>query len=79
MGTAGRGPDFSKMSKMIYGKMFKKAKDIIKDEFMLKLDSVELVSGGAAWAGTLIMCKLLEMNHVRHTPPIFLNILHTRF
>ena len=53
VGTAGRGPDFLKMSKVIYRKMLEKARDVIKNEFMLKPENIELVSGGAAWAGKL--------------------------
>ena len=51
MGTAGRGPDFAKMSKDIYRRTFQKAKDVITNVFKLELGAVELVSGGAAWSG----------------------------
>ena len=41
------------MSRLVYDKMYKKAIDVIKDDFKLKLSAIELVSGGAAWAGEL--------------------------
>eukprot|EP00731_Ephydatia_muelleri_P036089 Em0200g8a len=50
VGTAGRGPDFAKMSKDIYRRTFQKAKDVITNVFKLELGAVELVSGGAAWS-----------------------------
>ena len=51
IGTAGRGADSAKLNKEIYLKAIEKAKEIITGRFRLPLNKVELVSGGAAWAG----------------------------
>ena len=51
IGTAGRGADSAKLTNKIYLKAIEKAKEAITGKFRLSLNNVELVSGGAAWAG----------------------------
>lgn len=55
IGTAGRGADGSKLSKELFYEAVEKAKEVITENFKLKLGNVHLVSGGAAWAGKLAL------------------------
>ena len=57
VGTAGRKGDGKKMTKELYHLMYEKAKDVIENEFNLKLSDCHVVSGGAAWAGN---CTCVE-------------------
>ena len=51
IGTAGRRGDGDKLSLDIYNRAIDKVKEIINRKFGLPLARVQLVSGGAAWAG----------------------------
>lgn len=54
IGSAGRKGDAAKMTKDLYWKMVEKAELVILNELKLDSGRVHLVSGGAAWAGTLL-------------------------
>lgn len=52
IGTAGRGGLSAKMSKPTFTAMVESAKDIVETTWKLPWSQIDLVSGGAAWAGT---------------------------
>lgn len=53
IGTAGRKGMATKMSRSLFMDMRKAANDIILNDFKLSPGNVRLVSGGAAWSGTV--------------------------
>lgn len=53
IGTAGRGPTRKRLSKDVFDFMVNKSIEIITEKLKLELNNVEIVSGGAAWAGNL--------------------------
>ena len=59
IGSAGRRGDAKKMTKDLYWNMVDKAQSVISEHFKLDPGRVHLVSGGAAWAGTLGFCRLV--------------------
>lgn len=59
VGSAGRRGDAARMTKELYWKMVEKAELVILNELKLDSSRVHLVSGGAAWAGTLLfLCRV---------------------
>ena len=64
IGTAGRKEDACKMDKDIYDKMVKASMYVIETHFKLKMETVTLVSGGAAWSDHVAV-KLYNMNKVK--------------
>ena len=79
IGTAGRGYNIKKLDKTVFDKMVKKAKKIIEKQFKLKLEDVELVSGGAAWCDHIAV-ELFNSNYVNklvlHLPAKFVDGKH---
>ena len=53
VGSAGRKEDGKRMTKELYHLMYDKAKDVIEKKFKLELPQCHIVSGGAAWAGSI--------------------------
>ena len=59
IGSAGRRGDAKKMTRDIYWNMVDKAERVISEHFKLDPARVHLVSGGAAWAGTLDFAEVM--------------------
>lgn len=51
IGTAGRGGKGASMSKSLFMAMVKAATNVIENTWKLPWSQIDLVSGGAAWAG----------------------------
>lgn len=57
IGTAGRGGKGARMSKSLFMAMVQAATDVIENTWKLPWSQIDLVSGGAAWAGTLAVAQ----------------------
>ena len=57
IGSAGRRGDAKKMTRDVYWNMVDIAQRVISEDFKLDPGRVHLVSGGAAWAGSLGITK----------------------
>lgn len=56
IGTAGRGGDGNRMTRELFYSMCEKAATVLERDWAMTWDSVDLVSGGAAWAGAFCIC-----------------------
>lgn len=59
VGTAGKD-NTSNMTAQLLSAMYEKAATLITQKFCIPNESLELVSGGAAWSGSLIVIHALS-------------------
>ena len=82
IGSAGRNDDVEKLNLKVYLKMYHHLKEFIysiMNEYRIKINEIELISGGSPWADHLAILFFFENPQVKltlHFPCVFID---TRF